>query len=437
MSQRPVPLPYTDPAFVADPFPFYRQLREAGSVRCAILAGGLEAWLVTRYEDGLAALSDPRLSSDVRDASDPRLVQQLPTAERESFLRNMLRADPPDHTRLRRLVSKAFTARRVAELRPRVQAIADGLLDTVVPAGHADLVEDFALPLPVTVISELLGVPVADRHDFQRWTDDMTRRAVEPPDPAVVDGAWRHMRSYLTKLLEAKRARPGDDLLSALIVARDEEQRLDEEELIAMAFLLLVAGYITTVNLIGGGIAALLAHPDQLRMLRDDPALVPDAIEEFLRYDGPVNPGIARFAREDIEIAGVTIPRGATVLIASAIADRDPERFPDPDRLDIGRRDNAHLAFGHGIHYCLGAPLARLEGQVAIATVLRRIPHLELAVPPGELRWRPGGLRGPEHLPVTFTPGGPAPASTTLTPPAGATVDTATPQPVPPSGGHA
>ncbi|MER5465660.1 cytochrome P450 [Streptomyces sp. NPDC002668] len=411
MSQQPVLLPYADPGFVADPFPLYRQLREDGPVRRAVIAGGLEAWLVTRYEDGLAALSDTRLSSDIRDASDPRLMRQLPATQRESMLRNMLRSDPPDHTRLRRLVSKAFTARRVAELRPRVQAITDRLLDAVVPAGRADLVEDFALPLPVTVISELLGVPVTDRHDFQRWTDDMILRRAELPDPAVVDAAWQHMRSYLTELLDAKRARPGDDLLSALITARDEEQRLDEYELIAMSFLLLAAGYITTVNLIGGGIAALLAHPDQLQMLRDDPAMLPDAIEEFLRYDGPVNPGIARYAREDVSIAGVTIPRGATVLIASAIADRDPAKFPEPDRLDITRRDNAHLAFGHGIHYCLGAPLARLEGQVAIGTALRRLPGLALAVAPGELRWRPGGLRGPERLPVTFTPGSPGRAT--------------------------
>lgn len=403
MSQQPVLLPYADPAFVADPFPLYQQLREDGPVRRAVIAGGLEAWLVTRYEDGIVALSDPRLSSDVRDASDPQLMQRLPATEPESMLRNMLRSDPPDHTRLRRLVSKAFTARRVAELQPRVQAITDRLLDAIVPVGRADLVEDFALPLPVTVISELLGVPVADRHDFQRWTDDMILQGAELPDPAQMDAAWRQMHSYLTGLLEAKRARPGDDLLSALITTRDEEHRLDEDELIAMAFLLLVAGYITTVNLIGSGIAALLAHPDQLRMLREDPALLPGAIEEFLRYDGPVSPGIARFAREDVSIAGVAVPRGATVLVASAIADRDPARFSEPDRLDITRQDNTHLAFGHGIHYCLGAPLARLEGQIAIGTALRRLPHLTLAVPPGELQWRPGGLRGPERLPVTFT----------------------------------
>ncbi|MFJ9344685.1 cytochrome P450 [Streptomyces sp. NPDC101733] len=406
MTEQPVPLPYADPAFLADPFPLYRRLREDGPVRRVVIAGGVEAWLVTRHEDGLAALSDPRLSSDVRDASDSRLLGRLPATERASMLSNMLRSDPPDHTRLRRLVSKAFTARRVAELRPRILSLTDRLLDAVVPAGRADLVADLALPLPVTVISELLGVPVDDRNDFQRWTDSMLVRGVEPPDPAVVNEAWQHMRAYVSELVHAKRARPGDDLLSGLISARDEEQQLSEDELIAMVFLLLVAGYVTTVNLIGGGVAMLLAHPDQLDLLRSDPELLPGAIEEFLRYDGPVSPGIARFAREDVEIAGVRVPRGATVLIGSALADRDPARFPDPDRLDITRQDNAHLAFGHGLHYCLGAPLARLEGQIAIGAVLRRLPGLALAVPPDRIRWRPGGLRGPESLPVTFTPGG-------------------------------
>ncbi|GAA2734576.1 cytochrome P450 [Streptomyces nogalater] len=407
MSRQPALLPYSDPAFLADPFPLYRRLREEGPVRRALIAGGLEAWLITRYEDGLAALCDPRLSSDVRDASDPRLVAQLPEFERESMMSTMLRSDPPDHTRLRRLVSKAFTARRVAGLRPRVQEIADRLLDAVVPAGRADLVADFALPLPVTVIGELLGVPADDRRDFQRWTDAMLVRGQTMPDPAVVNEAWQRMHAYVTAHLETKRTRPGDDLLSALVSAHDEEQRLSQDELIAMTFLLLVAGYVTTVNLISGGIAALLVHPGQLSLLRERPELLPDAVEEFLRYDGPVNPGIARFAREDIEIAGVTIPRGATVVIASAIADRDPARFTDPDRLDITRGDSGHLAFGHGIHYCLGAPLARLEGEIAIGTVLRRLPDLALAVPPAELTWRPGGLRGPARLPVTFTPGGP------------------------------
>jgi cytochrome P450 len=402
---QPTVLPYTDPVFAADPFPFYRELREQGPVRHVGLANGLQAWLITQYDDVLAAFSDPRLSSDIGDADDPVLLEQLPSSERGSLRRSMLRVNPPDHTRLRRLVSRVFTARRVAELRPRIQNVTDQLLDQITPAGRADLIEDFALPLPVTVISELLGVPAGDRHGFQEWTNTMLAQRSGAPDPARMEQAWDQMRAYLEQLLGAKRARPGDDLLSALTTAHDEEHRLDEDELIAMAFLLLVAGYITTVNLIGSGIAALLAHPGQLKLLRDDPRLLPSAIEEFLRYDGPVSPGIARFATEDIEIDGVTIPRGATVLVGTAVADRDPAQFPGPDRLDVARTDNAHLAFGHGIHYCLGAPLARLEGQIAIGTVLRRLPNLALAVPFDELQWQIASLRGPKHLPVTFTPG--------------------------------
>jgi cytochrome P450 len=399
---QPTVMPYEDPDFAADPFPFLNALREEGPVRRAVLANGVEAWLVTRYEDGLAAMSDPRMSSDLHHATDPRLLEQQPAAE--PFPRSMLRVDPPDHTRLRRLVSKAFTARRIAELRPRVEKITDQLLDGVTPVGRADLISEFALPLPVTVISELLGVPVDDRDGFQEWTNVMLDQRAGRPNQVRLEQAWQQMLAYLEQLLAAKRARPDDDLLSALIIARDEEQRLDENELVAMAFLLLVAGYITTVNLIGNGLAALLAEPEQLNALRDNPQLLSRAVEEFLRYDGPVNPGMARFPTEDVEIGGVRIPRGATVLIASAIANRDPARFPDPDRLDVNRADNAHLAFGHGIHYCLGAPLARLEGQIAIGAVLRRLPGLALSVPPDELQWQVGGLRGLKHLPVTFTP---------------------------------
>jgi cytochrome P450 len=394
--------PYDDPEFVADPFPFYKELRGQGPVRRVVALRGIEAWLITRYDDGIAALSDPRFSSDLRDATDTRLMDRLPTTERESFMRSMIRVGPPDHTRLRRLVSKAFTARRVAALRPRIQEITDGLLDGVLPAGRADLVADLALPLPVTVISELLGVPAEDRSGFQKWTDVMLGQHPDHFDKDAMDEAWRKMWYYLEDLLADKRARPADDLLSALIAARDGEGSLDEDELVAMAFLLLVAGYITTVNLIGGGVAALLAHPDQLKLVRDDPGLLPGAVEEFLRYDGPVNPGVVRFPTEDVEIGGVPIPRGATVLIATAIADRDPSVFTDPDRLDVTRRENAHLAFGHGAHYCLGAPLARLEGEIAIGTVLRRLPNLALAVPYEELRWQAPSLRGPKELPVTF-----------------------------------
>ena len=399
----PIVLPYEDPAFVADPFPFYRRLRESGPVCRVVGVGGLDVWLVTRHDDAREALTDPRLTSDLRGATDPRLLEQLPSTERTSALRSMIRLDPPDHTRLRRLVSTAFTARRVAAFEPRVQEITDRLLDAVVPAGRADLIEDFALPLPVTVISELLGVPLTDRDRFQEWTNVLLTQRPNRPDIEATERAWQRMWSYLEGLLAAKRADPADDLLGALITARDRDQRLDEGELVAMAFLLLVAGYVTTVNLIGNGIAALLAHPGQLKLLRDDPGLLPGAVEEFLRYDGPVSPGILRVAAEDLEIGGVPVPRGATVVIGTAVADRDPAEFPDADRLDVARTAGAHLAFGHGAHYCLGAPLARLEGRIAIGTVLRRLRDLTLAVPYDELTWRASGLRGLERLPVTFT----------------------------------
>ncbi|MDN3358402.1 cytochrome P450 [Actinomadura sp. DC4] len=399
----PTVFPYDDPEFVADPFPFYQALREEGPVRRVATVRGVEAWLITRYEDGLAAFSDPRFSSDLRDAADTRLLDQLPTAERDSFTRSMIRVGPPDHTRLRRLVSAAFTARRVAALRPRVQEITDALVDEVLPAGRADLVADLALPLPVTVISELLGVPVEDRQEFQKWTDRMLTQHPDHVDKDATDEAWNQMWTYLQGLLAAKRAVPGADLLGALVMTRDSSaDSLSEDELVSMAFLLLVAGYITTVNLIGGGVAVLLAHPAQLKLLRDDPGLLPGAVEELLRYDGPVSPGVIRFPTEDVEIGGVTIPCGATVLIGTAVADRDPGRFADPDRLDVTRTDNAHLAFGHGPHYCLGAPLARLEGEVAIGTVLRRLPNLALAVPYEDLEWQVASLRGPKRLPVSF-----------------------------------
>ena len=400
---RPIVLPYEDPGFAADPFPLLKALREQGPVCRVRLAGDVEAWLVTRYADALVVLSDPRLSSDLNDAADPRLLEQARVTE--PFPRSMLRLNPPDHTRLRRLVSRSFTPRRVAELRPRIQKITDQLLDAITPTGRADLVKDFALPLPVTVISELLGVPADDRDGFQEWTDTMLRQRIGRPDVPELERAWHKMRSYLEGLIDAKRARPDSDLLSALVTARDEEGRLDEEELIAMALLLLIAGYITTVNLIGSGVLALLTHPEQLTELRENPELLPGAIEEFLRYDAPINPGMSRFPTEDIEIGGVRIPRGATVLIGTALADRDPDRFADPDRLDVHRTDNAHLAFGHGAHFCLGAPLARLEGEIAIGAVLRRMPDLALAVPREDLRWHLSGLRGLKSLPVTFTPG--------------------------------
>jgi cytochrome P450 len=396
----PVRLPDLSTAIgQADPFPILAAVRESGPVRRMTMRPGIPVWVVSRYADVLAAFSDPRLSNDPH-----RTHEFAAVLEGDFFSRSMIGTDPPEHTRLRRLVSKAFTVRRVEALRPRVQQITDELLDRIAPRGRADLVAEFALPLPITVIGELLGVPQADRDRFRSWTDEILDRPVDLRyDQERMLANRRRMHGYLTELIAAKRRQRGDDLLSDLIDATDEGDRLSEQDLMAMTFLLLIAGYVTTVNLIGNGTLALLRSPAELERLRADPSLVPGAVEEFLRYDGPVNPGVTRYAVDDLEIAGEHIARGDIVLLATAAADRDPDRFDDPDRLDVAAPDRGHLGFGHGIHYCLGAPLARLEGQVAFAALLDRLPQLALAVPPDDLAWQGGGvLRGLRELPVVF-----------------------------------
>ncbi|MFD0319247.1 cytochrome P450 family protein [Streptomyces flavalbus] len=390
--------------FTRDPYSVYARLRRQGPVhRIRMPEGGALAWLVVGYEAGRAALADPRLSKDWSRASP-----DLPLGAVSSGP-HMLRADPPDHTRLRRLVARAFTARRVEELAPRIHKTADALVERMrtAPDGRADLVEALSFPLPISVICELLGVPDLDRASFRAWSNE----ALDATDPDLRKSAAAQMARYITHLVRDKRQHPGDDLLSALMhpptgTHEDDGDRLTEEELIGMAWLLLVAGHETTVNLISNGVLALLTHPGQLAALRADPTLIDGAVEEMLRYDGPVETPTYRFTTEPVTIGGTTIPAGGElVLIALADADRDPARFPDPDRFDITRDARGHVAFGHGIHYCLGAPLARLEARIAISTLLERCPHLALDVHPAALTWRPGMMiRGPRTLPVRFTP---------------------------------
>jgi cytochrome P450 len=368
-----------------------------------VLPRGLKVWAVTRYADAREALASQDLHKDMRPVQD--LVARHNTAGTsgsafgQDLAAHMLNSDPPDHTRLRRLVAATFTMRRVEQLRPRVEEITEDLLAGLAGRDEADLVDDFAFPLPVTVISELLGVPYADRDDFRAWTaallsTDGTEKIVE---------AGRAMAAYLRQLIAAKRATPVDDMLSALVHTRDETDgdRLTETELVSMAFLLLVAGHETTVNLIANGALALLNHPDQLAALRADPTLLPGAVEEFLRYDSPITNATLRYTVAPVEIGGVTIPAEEFVMIALASANRDDDRFAGADRLDVTRPAGGHLAFGHGIHFCLGAPLARLEGQLAIGRLLDRFPDLALAADPDDLRWRNSTLlRGLESLPV-------------------------------------
>ncbi|WP_374203243.1 cytochrome P450 [Streptomyces sp. ST2-7A] len=394
--------------FAADPYPAYAWLRENAPVRRVTLPSGVSAWLVTRWEDARRTLADPRLSKNP-DRHGPTEHERgrvgIPGERGANLMTHLLNIDPPDHTRLRRLVSAAFTPRRVAAFAPRVEELTDRLIDGFAGRGSADLIHEFAFPLPIYAICDLLGVPEEDHDDFRDWAGMMLHTAGRR---GGVGRAVKRMRAYLSELIDRKRAEPGDDLITALIRASDDGEHLTGEEAAAMAFILLFAGFETTVNLIGNGVYALLRHPDQMEYLRaavraGDEAAVDRAVEELLRWDGPVEIATWRFAREPLTVGGQRIDTGDPVLVVLAAADRDPERFPEPDRLDLTRGDQQHLGYGHGVHYCLGAPLARLEGRIALSALLTRLPDLRLAADPAELRWR-GGLimRGLRALPVEF-----------------------------------
>jgi cytochrome P450 len=386
-------------SFTRDPYPVYAGLRARGAVhRIRMPEGGAEAWLVVGYEAGRAALADPRLSKDWSRASPSLPLGAISAGP------HMLRADPPEHTRLRKLVAREFTARRVEELVPSIQKTTDALLDRMLaaPDGRADLVEALSFPLPISVICELLGVPDLDRESFRTWSND----ALGATDPEQRRAAATAMAQYMAELVEGKRKRSGDDLLSALIHGSDEDgDRLSREELLGMAWLLLVAGHETTVNLISNGVLALLTHPHQLAALRADLTLIDAAVEEMLRYEGPLETPTFRFTTEPVTIGDTVVPGGGElVLIAMADANRDPARFPSPDRFDISRDARGHVAFGHGIHHCLGAPLARTEARIAVRSLLERAPDLSLDIHPAAITWRPGMMiRGPLSLPIRFT----------------------------------
>jgi cytochrome P450 PksS len=404
------PLDIASSDFKADPWPACAYLRAAqpvARVPVRVHFGMDEAYLVTRYEDGAAVLRDERFVKDVRSArhtSDfgmpwtPRALKPL--------AHTMLDSDGEEHRRLRTLVRDTFAPKHIAHLEPRVRELVGTLLDRMGAADRVDLVADLALPLPLTVISEVLGVPERDRLRFRRWFSSLIdASASSRPNLNLllkVPDIFAMMR-FLRRLVAERRAHPGEDLVSRLAHTEEDGDRLTEDELVAMLGILLIAGYETTVNLIATGTLLLLQHPDQLARLREEPALIESAVEELLRLATPVDVATERYAGEEVELAGVTIPRGALVLVAIVSANADGTRFPDPERLDVSRGENRHLAFGLGPHYCLGAPLARMEARVALEALIQRFPHLRLAMPAEQLHWRPGvSLRSLVTLPVSL-----------------------------------
>lgn len=397
------PADLASPAFKANPHPFYAHLREESPVWRTVLPDKRTAWLVTRYDDVARVLKDKGFAKDPLNAQD--LEQRAKNPWVPGFLKplekNMLDVDDPDHRRLRILVSKAFTPRLIEKLRVRVEAICQELLDAMERKRSAELVRDYALPLPATVIAELLGIPARDHRKFHRWSNRIVSISSGRDVWRALPAAVAFVR-YLRRMSERRRISPADDLISALVQAEEEGDKLSQDELLAMSFLLLVAGHETTVNLIASGTLALLEHPGQLEALKAEPQFIKSAVEELLRYTSPVEVATERYARQDLMVSGTEITRGELVLAVLGSANRDEHYFEEPDDLRLRRDPNRHLAFGRGgVHHCLGAPLARMEGQIAITALLQRFPDLGLAVEPESLRWHRGlFLRGLEKLPL-------------------------------------
>ncbi|KAB2592604.1 MULTISPECIES: cytochrome P450 [Streptomyces] len=387
--------PTQDPRFAQDPYPTYAAMRSTCPVQPVPAgSGGRTSYLVTGYAEAREALSDARLSKDTAAFFAGKGTQRR---LHPAVAHTMLASDPPQHTRLRKLVTKAFTTGAVTELRPFIAQVTEELLDQWPVGEQFDFVAGLAVPLPVLVICELLGVPEGDRSDIQRWSAKLFTAG----RPDVVDAASHSMAGYMTSLIAAKRLSPGTSLLDRLISARDGDDHLSEEELVSLAVLLLVAGHETTTNFLGNAVLALLQHPAQLHRLRENPDDVPAVLDELLRFESPVSTATFRFTTEAVRLGGTDIPAGVPVLVALGAANRDPRRFPSPDILDLERDTAAHLSFGHGIHRCVGAPLAKAEAEIALRMILTRFPEVRLAVPLDRLAWRHTRLvRGLASLPV-------------------------------------
>jgi cytochrome P450 PksS len=409
LAQPPVALEHElwTPEVRANPYPLYARLRKTSPVSTLTRPFFGTAWVLSRYEDVSNALKDPRLVNDRRTlgGSDPFMDHWWMPKTLKAFQNTLIATDDPQHRRLRNLVHQAFTPRRVEELRGKVERLTADLLARAEQKPEVDLLADLALPLPLTIISELLGVAEQDRPRFQRAISQV----LDSGEPTVLKVLGKipkalGMLRFFRRLIQQRRRQPREDLLSALVAAEEQGDHLSGDELVAMLFVLLLAGYETTVNLIGNGTLALLEHPEQLRLLRDRPELIDSAVEELLRFTNPLQQPVPRYAREDIALHGHVIPRGATVVLMLASANRDEDAFPNADTLDLTRSPNRHVGFGSGVHFCLGAPLARLEARTALLALIQRYPKLRLAVPAEQLRWRnSASLRGLVKLPVQLT----------------------------------
>lgn len=395
------------PEFFVDPYPTYRRLRERAPVYWSDALGG---WVITRYADLVTIFRDPQRFSSAGRVTF--LLRQLPDAARAQveqlerhYAVGLAHSDPPDHTRLRALLTKVFTPRMIETMRGRIETVVNDLLAHVERAGRMDIIGDLAYPLPAIIVSEMIGAPTEDRDKFRQWAIEINGLfegggRIIPENVDTAQRALLEMRAYVRELIAHKRAEPREDILSGLVAAEEQGDKLSDAELVSTVVTLFVAGHETTTNLIGNGMHALLRQPDQLARLRANPGLIASAVEELLRYDTSVQRGW-RIAREDVEFGGEQIRRGDLVLPMLGAANRDPAQFPNPDALDIARKENRHVAFGYGIHFCLGAPLARLEAPLAINALLARFPNVRLTGEP--LVWRQDiALRGLITLPVSL-----------------------------------
>ncbi|UJW29588.1 cytochrome P450 [Saccharothrix sp. AJ9571] len=389
--------------FIDDPYPVLARVREEDGIR-RVVHHGVRGWLVTRYEDLQAMYAEPRLSMNTANAPDHvRAVPWVAAAEAMGLGQCLAVVDPPEHTRLRRVAQGAFTPRQVERLRPQARAIAERLVGEATARGRADVLPDLSLPLTIEMIMRLIGVPITDSGLFARNTYLLL--SSDPAEAELVPGAMAWLSGYIAELVAEKQATPGDDLLSAFIAEGRGDDRLDATELAAMTLMLLVGGFNTVSSLIAGGLLTLLKHPDQLALLRAEPELIPGAVEEILRYDTTLASSLIRFATEDFTLGGARIRRGDVVMGSILAAHRDPRRFTDPDVFDVRREVGAHLVFARGIHYCLGAPLARMEAQIAFAVLLEQCGDIRLAVPAEQLHWRVmPTVRVLQALPVFLSP---------------------------------